>query len=371
MKIAFDARMVHGNFSGVGHYSLNLLLALTQIDRQNEYMVITRSGFNYRLPQNFRTFEYDIYPLSVRTLYFLNKKLTDFKPDIFHSTFFTSPLNLGCNTLVTAHDVALLSPNYFHGRNWAVQFYARQFVKFSLNRSFRRSSRIISVSQNVKDDIVKLKLSPESRVRVIHPSINLPLRNTELRDLHPAIESSEKPVILTVGNTRPPKNWWGLVKSFKLYVDQTGKGTLILVSSDDRNLDSIASLIRELSLESGRVKMLGYRSQEELVRLYRSADLFVFPSLYEGFGLPPLEAMACGLPVVASNRGAIPEVLGQAALYVNPEDEGNIARGMQEALENIELRRSLINEGHKQVEKYSWEASARQILELYDELSRG
>lgn len=367
MRIAYDARMIFGNFSGIGHYSLKLLQALAELDRNREYVVIVREGFKPNLPENFRILEYNYSPLSFSTLYRLKRKLGGI--DIFHSPFQVCPLNLECQTLVTAHDLMpLLMPDFFKGRNFLVQLYAKKFIRFALSRSFEQSGTIISDSQNTKEDIMNLSLGSERRIRVVYPSVSLDLLQSKETNCGSDGRYDGKPVILTVGQTRPQKNWWRLIKAFKIFGEQVGQGVLILVSSDDRNLKSINSLIRELAFESDEVKVLGYQTQEELVRLYRSADLFVFPSLYEGFGLPPLEAMACGVPVVASNRGSLPEVLGNAAYYVDPEDEKDIARGMQTVLENSNLQQELIQKGYQQVQKYSWERTARQILDLYNEV---
>ena len=368
MRIAFDARMIYRNFSGIGNYSLNLLKVLAKIDRQNEYVILTRAGFKPELPQNFVIADYDFYPLSLRTLFLLKKDLSQYKVDIFHSPFYLSPLNLNVSTIVTAHDVALLSPNHFKGRYWAIQFYARQFVEYSLHKSFKKAERILAVSRDVKNDIVRLNLAEESKIRVICSAINLPLHKESPSNCYRESTQSDKAVILTVGQTRPLKNWWNLIRAFRILRDRIGKCSLVLVSSDDRNLKSIKALITELKFEPTEVKILGYQTQEQLVNLYKSADVFVFPSLYEGFGMPPLEAMACGVPVVASNRGALPEVLGDAAYYVNPETVEDIAAGMQKVLEDKELRNTLIQRGYEQVKKYSWEKTARQVLNIYNEV---
>jgi len=369
VRIVYDARMVYGNFSGIGHYSLNLLITLAKVDNINEYFVLTRKGFEYQLPPNFKTLEYDYYPLSLRTLYSLRRDIEKYQSDIHHSPYYLAPLSKSCQTIVTAHDVALLFPEHFHGRNLPVRLYARWFIKFSLKKSFRNAKFILAVSGNVGEDIVRLRLASKDKIRVVNPSINLPKNSSESQQQTDRIGSdAEEPLLLTVGQTRPLKNWWRLIRAFRILRDRIGKCSLVLVSSDDRNFKSIRNLIAELKFEHGEVNLLGYQTQEQLVNLYKLADIFVFPSLYEGFGLPPLEAMACGLPVVASNRGAIPEVLGDAAFYVNPEDEQDIARGMKLVLENAELKQSLVDKGLEQVRKYSWEKTARQVLQLYQEV---
>ncbi len=369
MKIAYDARMIYGNYSGVGQYSLNLLRALSRIDRQNQYLVLARNSFSSNLPDNFRIVNLDYYPLSFRTLYGLRRVLTKLGTQIFHSPFNLCPTNLPIPTIATIHDLMpLLLPKFFQGRHLLLKIYANHFIRFSLSQSLSKASCIVSVSNNTKNDIVNLGLAPAIKIRVCH---NAPaLSSAVLTSSSPEDKRKDeaKLRILTIGQTRPHKNWWKLIRAFRILKDKVKQGTLILVSSDDRNLKSIKTLISELKFKPEEISILGYQTQEELVRLYKSSDLFVFPSLYEGFGLPPLEAMACGVPVVASNRGSLPEVLGDAAYFVNPESEEDIAAGMQKVLEDSQLRDNLIQKGYQQVKKYSWEKTARQILDIYDEV---
>jgi len=369
MRIAYDARMIYGNYSGVGQYSLNLLRALSRIDSQNQYIVLVRNGFNHNLPDNFRIENLDDYPLSFRTLYGLKRFTNKLNLDLFHSPFNLCPVNLSYPTLVTIHDLMPLSlHNFFQGRSLPVQIYARQFIRYTLKRCLKTSRVILADSHQTKNDIVELRLTEEQKIKVVYPSICIPITSYSGGNSH---EQPLKKVdfrILSVGQTRPQKNWWNLIRAFRILRDRMGKCSLALVSSDDRNLKSIKALITELKFEPTEVKILGYQTQEQLVSLYKSVDVFVFPSLYEGFGLPPLEAMACGVPVVASNRGALPEVLGDAALYINPEDVEDIAKGMQKVLEDAALRNTLIQRGYEQVKKYSWERAARQVLGIYNEV---
>ena len=369
MRIVYDARMIFGQFSGVGQYALQLLKALADIDRENEYIILARNHNTNHWPTNFHRVEIDRYPLSFHTLYRIKNLIPKLRMDLYHSPFNLCPVNLSYPTLVTIHDLMpLLLHNFFQGRSLPVQIYARQFIRYTLKRCLKASRLILADSYQTKNDIVELKLTEEQKIKVVYPSICIPITSYSGGNSH---EQPLKKVdfrILSVGQTRPQKNWWRLIRAFRILRDRIGKCSLVLVSSDDRNLKSIRDLITELNLEPGDINLLGYQTQEQLVNLYKSSDGFVFPSLYEGFGLPPLEAMACGVPVVASNRGALPEVLGDAAFYINPEDVEDIAAGMQKVLEDKELRKTLIQRGYEQVKKYSWEKTARQILEIYNEV---
>jgi glycosyltransferase involved in cell wall biosynthesis len=369
MRIAFDARMIGDEFSGIRQYSLNILETLAELDRQNEYLLIIRDDRERGLPSSFQKLKFNHYPFSLDTLYRLRIKLENQSIDIFHSPFNICPLNLHCKMIVTVHDIMpLLFPYIFQGRNRLIQIYARMFFKAALRKSLRRADRILSDSSNTGKDIAGFNLAAPEKIRICYPAEGM--KRGDFASQTPVLrkEIQKRSTILSLGSTKPHKNWIRLIGAYKMLRHTNPGATLVLVCSDDRNLASIKSLIKELAFEPETIRILGHQTQEELTRLYHSADLFVFPSLYEGFGMPPLEAMSCGVSVVASDRGSLPEVLGDAAFYVNPEDEKDIARGMKVVLEDANLRHTLINRGYGQVKKYSWEKTARQILSIYEEV---
>lgn len=258
------------------------------------------------------------------------------------------------NQIVTIHDLAFLrNPKWFSSK-----FYL--YYKLLIPKIAENSLKIITVSNFSRKEIVNLLNIPEEKVGVIYNAVSQDFIELS-RD---NFENKYGEYILSVASLDPRKNFKNLVLSFnKLNL----KGTkLVIVGSENKVFAD--QKLKSLIQENPNIILTGYVTDEELIGLYRNATFFIFPSLYEGFGLPPLEAMACGCPVVVSNAASLPEVCGDAAYYVNPYNVESIAEGMYKVLTDETLRQSLIQKGIERAKLFSWEKSAKEHIRVFEEV---
>jgi glycosyltransferase involved in cell wall biosynthesis len=382
LRIVADVRRVRD--FGIGTYIRGLLHALAAIDQSDDYMLValpedvrTFSG----LPPNFKTIVYrttDSYYLNhVAFPLFLHR----LAPDLVHIPLNQVPLLMREPYVVTIHDMASL---LFETRS-GIHMDLRRFL---LRRGLLRAKRIIAVSEATRRDVSETLGIPEERIRLAYnapnPEFFRPARSTDARAAGPQREQLERarileryqihyPFLLYAGNIRPQKNIPRLVEAFAVAREQLSRHPvyrdlhLIIIGDEISRYPSVRRAVIQARVERA-VRFLGFVPFDTLRVFFESAAAFVFPSLYEGFGLPPLEAMASGTPVVTSNVGSLPEVVGDAALLVNPENVFEIARGIQEVLLDEDLRLQLIAKGKAQAARFSWERTARQVLEVYREV---
>ncbi|MBM3775186.1 MAG: glycosyltransferase family 4 protein, partial [Acidobacteria bacterium] len=255
------------------------------------------------------------------------------------------------------------------------------FWRFRFRRGLLRAARIIAVSDSTRHDVEKNLGIPPERVRVVYnaPSpvfISPPAGDGQAAERRRVLERYQVnyPFLLHTGNIRPQKNIPRLVEAFAVVREGLAAHPelkdlrLIIIGDEISRYPSVRRAVIHSRVEQS-VRFLGFVPVETLRVFYQAAAAFVFPSLYEGFGLPPLEAMACGTPVVTSNLSSMPEVAGNAAVLVNPENVFDIARGIREVLLDPELRETLICRGRQQAARYSWERTAAQVLEIYHEVA--
>ena len=281
------------------------------------------------------------------------------RADLLHMTTYVSPPWSPCPTVVTIHDLSFLE--YPKAFSWRVRTMLRSLVPGSV----ARAARVIAVSEWTKQDIIRRYGIPAEKI-IVTPEAPPPgfrrLPDPQSLPLPPGVR---QPFVLAVGNLEPRKNLGRLIQAFAQVVQQHGfPGQLVLVGKAQLGAGDASRAVRESGVES-RVVFTGFVSHDDLTLLYNRASLFVYPSLYEGFGLPPLEAMACGCPVVASNATAMPETLGDAALLVDPFSIGELAQAMFAVLDRPELASSLRERGTRRVAGYSWEATAARTREVY------
>jgi glycosyltransferase involved in cell wall biosynthesis len=346
MRIGIDARML--GWSGVGRYTENLLQGLAEVDKENEYIVFKKIPFP---PFSFG--EQFLFPLILR-----KKKI-----DLFHSPHFLNPL-MGVKKLVlTVHDlIPLHFPQYFSLRE---RFYFYQVLK----RGIKRAGKIITVSQHTKRDVLnnfkveeeKVKVIPNAVSKMFHP-IDSPEKIEKFKEKH----SIDKPYILYVGNRKSHKNLEKLFQAFGLLREKTKESHILVIASLSPRTGKPPA---QQNLPNSSIKFLENISDEDLPLLYNGAEVFAFPSLYEGFGLPPVEAMACGTPVITSNTTSLPEVVGEAAITVDPRNSEEMARGIWKILENRQLRSSLVEKGLARVKLFSVNRLAKETFRVYKEVA--
>ena len=368
MRVAIDARKLHD--FGIGTYTRNLLRHLARIDRDSEYVLLCHQpdlGIGAQLGPNFRTVLEPSPNYSIREQIHVPWVLRRERPDVFHAPHYVMPPAVRCRSLVTIHDcIHLMFPQYLPSR--AAYVYAKA-VMWS---AARRSHRILTVSEASKRDIVRLLNVPAEKIVVVYNAIDERFRVAPSEDAIARVRERyqlDHRFVLYVGNIKPHKNLVRLVEAF----DELRKRgfddlTLLIIGDEISKLPALRRAVHSHKLHK-HVRFLGYLPDDTLAILYRLAAVFVFPSLYEGFGLPPLEAMACGTPVVTSNVSSLPEVTGDAAVLVDPYDAGSIADGMTKVLSDPALREKLRVKGIARAREFSWERSVSRTLEIYREVA--
>jgi glycosyltransferase involved in cell wall biosynthesis len=356
---------------GIGTYIRGLLHALGAIDQSNDYILVALpedEGAFSGLPPNFNTVTYrktDSYSLNHVAFPLFLRRLA---PNLVHIPLNQVPLFMREPYVVTIHDMASLLFETGSG----LRIETRRFL---LRRGLLRAKRIMAVSEATRRDVRDALGIPADRIRLAYnapnPDFFLPARADRARGILERYQI-DYPFLLYAGNIRPQKNIPRLVEAFAVAREQLSHHPvyrdlhLIIIGDEISRYPSVRRAVIQARVEKA-VRFLGFVPFEALRIFFESAALFVFPSLYEGFGLPPLEAMATGTPVVASNVSALQEVLGDAALLVNPENVFEIARAIQEALLDEDLRAGLIAKGKAQAARYSWDRTAREVLEVYRE----
>lgn len=368
MKVAIDIRRIRK--FGAGTYTRNLVETLARLDigGENSYLLCGAEEDAAELPGLPDRIELMIlrHRDGLRADLELTWGLQRARVDLFHATYLYAPWVLPERYVITVHDTV-----NFLTRNGATVFDLARFYRTRQN--LNRATRIHAVSTATQRDLTALFGIPQSKIEVIYNGLDQRLKKPATAKLAKTIlerYSIADPYVLYVGNARPHKNLPRLIEAFALVKDElrdhdTFSGLKLLILGDElgEHPELRHAVVR--SRCQGEVRFLGYVPAEQLRVFYASAAVFAFPSLHEGFGLPPLEAMAQGTPVLSSNVSSLPEVLGDAALLVNPAQAFSISRGIQHILLDEELRSTLIKRGKKQIEKFSWEEAARGMLQVY------
>ncbi|HSK09382.1 MAG TPA: glycosyltransferase family 1 protein [Vicinamibacterales bacterium] len=369
MRIAIDARK-YLDF-GIGTYIRNLVRELARIDRDTEYVLLCREAdreaIATSLPENFRPVVENAPPYSVREQIRIPIALRRERVDLFHAPHYVLPPLIHCRSVVTIHDIIhLLFPQYLPNR------LAYAYARASLWAAAHRSDRILTVSETSKLDILRRFRVPADKITVVYNAIDDRLLTTPDADAFERVRARyqlDGRFALYVGNIKPHKNLERLIEAFDRLRHEPGfEGLRLLIIGDQiSKYQALRRAVHRHKLHK-QVRFFGFVPLETLAVLYRLASVFVFPSLYEGFGLPPVEAMACGLPVVTSNVSSLPEVVGDGAILVDPYSPDSIAEGMRAALSDEDLRATLRERGLARAREFSWERSVARTREVYDEV---
>jgi glycosyltransferase involved in cell wall biosynthesis len=366
VRIAIDARKLHDY--GIGTYVRNLVGQLARQDGPDTYVVICRHAdapFVRELGPRFEPLLERAGNYSVLEQFSVPLALKRASVDLFHAPHYVvSPLTT-CPTVVTIHDcIHLRFPQYLPSR--AAYVYARAMMTIAA----RRARRILTVSQASKEDILRYLKVPASKIEVIYNALD------ERLAVVPTAEDISRvrdrflltsPFVLYAGNIKPHKNVDRLIEAFSILRRRGDDVKLLIIGDEISKYPNLRRLVHRFQLHQ-YVRFLGFVPDATLAVLYRLATVFVFPSLYEGFGLPPLEAMASGTPVITSNVSSLPEVVGDAALLIDPMSASAIAAAMARVLDDQDLREDLVRRGYERVKAFSWERSVRRIREVYAEV---
>jgi len=367
MRIAIDARKLRD--FGIGTYIRNILLELSRLDQTNEYVVVCRPDdveAGDVLGPNFRMVPETARPYSIAEQFRIPICLAREGVRLVHEPHYVLPPATRCRSVVTIHDcIHLMFPQYLPSR------LAYVYAKASMWSATRQADRILTVSEASKRDILKFFDVPPERVSVIHNAIDdrfLGPADTARMDLVRQRYQLDHPFVLYVGNIKPHKNVERLIDAFGRALDAGPDDLKLIIIGDELSkYPALRHAVHRHRLDK-RVRFLGFQPYETLTAFYRLARVFAFPSLYEGFGLPPLEAMACGTPVVTSNVSSLPEVAGGAALLVDPYDTDAIADGIRRAVNDESLRKDLIARGLARAHEFSWAQSVAKIHNIYMEV---
>ncbi len=374
LRIGIDYTAAVQQRAGIGRYTRNLVRALAAIDRENEYVLFAAGGGGRPVdedwPSNFRVRSV---PLSDRTMAILWHRLRVPLPvealvgpvDLFYSPDFVLPPTRA-RTVLTVHDLSFIRVPECADPN------LRAYLNKAVPRSVHRADLVLADSQNTKDDLVELLGVNPQRIEVIYPGVEERFRPIEDQALLENVRrryNLPTRFILGLGTLEPRKNFPRFIEAFaSLQVSKFASLHLVIAGRPGWLYEGIFAAVERLGLE-GKVAFPGFIADEDLPALYNLAELFVFPSLYEGFGLPVLEAMACGTPVVCSNTSSLPEIVGDAALTFDPLDVTEIAAKIEEVLHNEALREEMREKGLQQAAKFSWERTAQETLEVYREVT--
>src|SRR5688500_3631361 len=357
MRVAIDARKLHD--FGIGTYIRNLLRQLARLDCDTDYVLLCQEadlGIALQLGPNFRTVLESSPNYSVREQIHVPWVLRQERPDLYHAPHYVLPPGVRCRSVVTIHDcIHLMFPQYL--RNRAAYAYARA----SMWAAARRSDRILTVSEASKRDILHFFNVRPEKIVVVYNAIDELFRMTPREEDVARVRERyqlDHKFVLYVGNIKPHKNLVRIIEAFdevrKTGVDDELK--LLIIGDEISKLPALRRAVHRHKLHK-HVRFLGYQSDETLAILYRLASVFVFPSLYEGFGLPPLEAMASGTPVVTSNLSSLPEVTGGAAELVDPYDVESICEGLRRVLDDPARAAEMRAMGLARAREFSWERS--------------
>jgi glycosyltransferase involved in cell wall biosynthesis len=362
MRFSVDAHAIGQKLTGNEVYIRSLLDGFAKLDTGAEFVAyVSEPDVNGWVPARFhkRRVARNRY---WRLGFHLAGCLRQDRPDLIHVQY-NAPLFCPAPIVVTVHDVSFLEhPEYFPpGRAWQ--------LRMTTGNTLRRAAKILTISEFSRrrlavgfgldpDEIVVTPLAAQDHFR--------PRNREHARDRLRARFGLERPFVLTVGDLQPRKNQIGLVRAFGELLRGSPHlpHALVLAGKETWFSPQVRAEIARCGL-AGRVLVTGFVSEDELVDLYNAADLFVFPSFYEGFGLPVIEAMACGRAVISSNAASLPEVADAAGILVDPEDAGELVRAMRDVLVDAELRERLERLGLQRARYFSWLETARKTLDVY------
>ena len=370
MRIAIDARKLRDY--GIGTYIRNLLRHLARIDNKTEYVVLCREAdraFAAELGENFRAVRERSGSYSVREQISVPLDLRREGADLFHAPHYVLPPLTPCRSVVTIHDcIHLRFPQYLPSR------LGYAYARSALWIAAHRSARVLTVSEASKRDILSYFSVPESKVTVIYNAIDERFNEEPPADEVMRVKERYQlndPFILYAGNIKPHKNLERLIEAFHtIRRGELEHAKLLIIGDEISKYATLRRTVHRYKLHK-HVRFFGFVPDATLAILYRLARVFVFPSLYEGFGLPPLEAMASGTPVITSNVSSLPEVVGDAAMLIDPYEPDAIAGAMRRVMLDDRLRDDMRERGLARVRDFSWERSVRRVREIYDEVLAG
>ncbi|MBU4313813.1 MAG: glycosyltransferase family 4 protein [Actinobacteria bacterium] len=367
----------HGPDIGAGRYIINLVRNLLEIDNKNTYVLTGRYTSTeyleiaYNLKKDFENnkIELKFYGTPQKKLDLWNRlkfppiEFLGFKADILHCPDYLIPPTLNKNIVLTIHDLAFIRFPQFNFP-WFIKKYT-----IEVKRNAKRAKKIIADSQSTKNDIVNFFNINPSKVSVVRLAADAFFRKLPSKEKGKGVLKKyniDKKYILSVGTIEPRKNFTTLIKAFNIAKKRNaGFGYKLVIAGRTGWKSEATYTEREASPYKDDILFIGKVSDEDLLQIYNQAELFVYPSLFEGFGLPPLEAMSCGLPVISSNCSSLKEIAGNAGILVTPNDYKEISKQISDILKNEKLKEELKKKSLIQARKFNWTKTAEKTLDIY------
>ncbi|MBN1494969.1 glycosyltransferase family 4 protein [Candidatus Peregrinibacteria bacterium] len=369
MTIGIDCRIYSSRHTGIGRYVHELIKRVCKNDAKNNYVLFFNepefSAFNIKLP-NVKSVLADAPIYSVREQIHFLKILNNEKLDLMHFTHFNAPLFYRKPSVVTIHDLTLF---YYPGKK-KKGIISRIGYNLAFKNIVKKAKKIIAISYNTKNDLVKLLKADVKKIDVIYQAVGDEFtKSHDEKSIDKTLQKLgiKKPFLLYTGVWRLHKNLPNLIKAFNELKKEYGLKdlSLVITGKEDPFYPEPKFLPKELGIDKD-VILTGMIEEKDLVNLYNAALIYVFPSLYEGFGLPPLEAMACGVPVAASLISSIPEICGKGnAVYFDPNDYKDMALKIYALYKDTKLQEKIIENGLNWVKNYSWDKTADETLKIY------
>ena len=367
MKILIDAHLSENKITGIGRYLNCLIEGVMNRDKKNEYLILINNQLDKNHPlkiiqsPNVKKIIVNLKGPTFKQNFTIHTILKKYNPDVYHHPHFDLPYFINIPSVITVHDLKYIThPEFFSNK----QKIKSTYMKLRLQSAAKRAHKIITVSNHSKKDLITFCNIPENKIRVIYHGYKRFL--VEENEHHISKDLNiQKPYILFVGERRPHKNMENLILAFSKLIKQNHNDIqLVIVGKKYADYSKPEKMISSLRLNK-KVILTDAISDTGLAYLYKNTEMFVLPSFYEGFGMPILEAMSFGVPVLGSNTTSIPEVIGEAGILFNPHDPNEIAKNMEKVLKNRKIRNTLIEKGKKRVKEFSWDSAASQTLELY------
>jgi glycosyltransferase involved in cell wall biosynthesis len=365
MKIGINLTRINGeNISGIGIYSIVIAKLICESNKDtlvflNRSSLKFFSGYGKNIVIVPEIKNKLIYLLWLQI--FFPILLLRHKIDIlFNPAFYTLWLS-PAKQFTTVHDCAILKYPEYLNKLSSIYFYFNYYITRS------RADRVIADSNFIKDELIREFKFPKDKISVIYPALpkSTAINNMPELGFSPQVNIG-MPYFVFIGNSRPRKNLVGLLEAFSIFNEDNPGYILVLIGLKDGRFIDLESAVKRLGIADNIVR-LGYVSDMDKVNVLSKAEALLFPSLYEGFGFPVLEAQSLGVPVITSNMSSLPEVSGEGALFVNPFEPRDIARGMGALIKDCELRRRLIKAGYVNLNRFSWENTVMEILKLMEE----
>lgn len=363
LHIGLDgSRIAKAHYTGTEHYSHAIFEHMFRVAPNHRYIIYAPTMPTHPLDTSNANVEWKIIPFPrLWTQFRLSTEmLTGKQPDVLFIPSHTIPLVHPRATVTTVHDLGFLHFPEYYG------FIERAYQSFGLRQAVNASTRIISVSQATKDDLLKFTKYPENRISVIHHGVDRDVfRGPNVGEQPPGQQQATQPYLYTIGRIEAKKNIPQLLRAFRILKEKHKiPHQLVLAGKPGgQGYQEIEAVLKELpDAVRSQIQMLGYVSDEDHAVWLRFASCLVFPSGFEGFGLPALEAMASRVPVVVSGASSLPEIVGDAGVIVNHTRAEAIAEGVMKVLSNTQFRTDLIEKGRQRIKQFSWERAALQTI---------